>query len=639
LEFKEKMLEIRSLSKDYGSGKVLNDLSFCFPETGLFVITGPNGSGKSSLLGILSGRDRSYQGEMVYQGKIVDNSLANDYSDRMITFLPQDALVFEDLSVLENMLILTSSKDTQKAKKYLNDFSLEDSIEKKGEDLSSGEKERLAFARALMDAKPILLLDEVTSNLDTESQTVILKNILALSKEHLILFVSHENLTGDLPKNATILRLENGRLSVLQEAPESGIYDTAKKAYDFPVLHRLNWRDDVRSSYQSEKKNHKILGFVSSVLSCLAILFVTIGLSFKITTDDQSGLMIDSAYHQHLQSIYADTTPIFLGEEESGYQDPICNVLTYDLQPLGSSSEESWISGRYASGVFSCPSVPICQSMGLTLIQGRMPTKEKEAIISSLCFASLENSSFVFEKSSLCFSGIDFIITGVYQAKEHADFSRRYSDAYYQPTGINPYFRISYGFMSETVFATSTSVKGQSKVFLNTPVNQKAFLSMKVSYFHEDDPIAVDSRGQNVLENFHHFYLTYYSVGIVFLVSLSVFFLVFLLGFASQQKRRFLLLRILGMRREKLTRAQAFSYGIASLAGFLQGSIASSLILFLMDMVLRIRILGTTGRILSLSWIPLGFLSWSNTCLYLGLFVSSLPLSCTERSVFSALGD
>ena len=145
-----RFLSLNSLSKNYGEQKVLSALSYSFYPKGLYLLLGENGSGKSTLLNILSGKDTDYEGKVFYSG--------------------------EELT----------EKDREKAKKILTDLGLGDVLEEKCKELSEGEKERLCFGQALYADKEIILLDEITANLDPISTERILKNILALSKGRLV---------------------------------------------------------------------------------------------------------------------------------------------------------------------------------------------------------------------------------------------------------------------------------------------------------------------------------------------------------------------------------------------------------------------------------------------------------------------
>ncbi len=173
------MLTVQNLKKIYDE-TVINDFSFTFPEKGLFLIRGASGSGKTTLLRLLAGLESPDQG-----------SVEKGEKDK-ISFLFQEPRLVPNLTVLENVLLVKKDKDTEKAKKHLALLGLEKDMEKYPDELSGGMKLRCAIARSLYFGGNIFLWDEPTKELDLENAGVIISLMEELSKNFLVIAVTHD---------------------------------------------------------------------------------------------------------------------------------------------------------------------------------------------------------------------------------------------------------------------------------------------------------------------------------------------------------------------------------------------------------------------------------------------------------------
>ena len=184
-----KRLDLSIRSKTFGERKILSSISFSFSCPGLYVLKGENGSGKSTLLSIVSGHDQDFEGSILLDGKEINRKSLPDYFEKHVTYVPQNSIVFGSDTCLENLLcaIKKNERDVEKARSVLKFLGLERVGKSLGKDLSSGERQRLAFGRCLYFSNDIILLDEVTSNLDHESRGYIEKGIEELSKSHLVI--------------------------------------------------------------------------------------------------------------------------------------------------------------------------------------------------------------------------------------------------------------------------------------------------------------------------------------------------------------------------------------------------------------------------------------------------------------------
>lgn len=192
------MLEIKNLTKKY-EGKVLFDsFSYSFAERGIYTLVGESGIGKTTLLRIIAGLDTDYSGE-VFGGGIGRVSMAF-----------QEYRLFPHLSALDNIIFaISDGKDaavSENAAKMLRrlGFSDED-MRLRPAELSGGMKMRVSLARAFLKDAPILLLDEPTKELDPQKADAVREIISELSRDRLVIIVSHDEADAGLSDSAVIL--------------------------------------------------------------------------------------------------------------------------------------------------------------------------------------------------------------------------------------------------------------------------------------------------------------------------------------------------------------------------------------------------------------------------------------------------
>lgn len=167
------MIEVKNITKSYGDHTVLKDFSVDFDQSGVTVILGPSGTGKSTLLRCINGLEKTNSGDILVDGLSV-NDKKNLKQIRMTCGMVfQHTVIFPHLNVMENLImspmkILKTPKGeaVDKARYYLKKVGLESKEKSMHNELSGGEQQRIAIARALMMNPKALLLDEITSALD-----------------------------------------------------------------------------------------------------------------------------------------------------------------------------------------------------------------------------------------------------------------------------------------------------------------------------------------------------------------------------------------------------------------------------------------------------------------------------------------
>jgi ABC-type multidrug transport system ATPase subunit len=149
-------------------------------------IAGPNGSGKTTLATLLSGVRTPSAGSMT-----LDDIPANDVSRDDVAFVPQDPVLIESLSILENLRLVAADCDRAESEALLKSLGLDTSLDKPAGSLSRGEQRRIATARALLKRPKLLVLDEPDAWLDAEGRRCLLQTLKAIAHEVSILVVSH----------------------------------------------------------------------------------------------------------------------------------------------------------------------------------------------------------------------------------------------------------------------------------------------------------------------------------------------------------------------------------------------------------------------------------------------------------------
>ena len=198
------MLKLSNITKDYLSGdtkvNALKGIDIEFRKSEFVSILGPSGCGKTTLLNIIGGLDRYTTGDLIINGKSTKQFTDGDwdaYRNYSIGFVFQSYNLIPHQSVLSNVeLALTLSgvsKDERKARaiKALEQVGLKEQIHKKPNQLSGGQMQRVAIARALVNNPDIILADEPTGALDTETSVQIMEILKQISKDKLIIMVTH----------------------------------------------------------------------------------------------------------------------------------------------------------------------------------------------------------------------------------------------------------------------------------------------------------------------------------------------------------------------------------------------------------------------------------------------------------------
>lgn len=241
------IMEIKNISKIYGKKEkkvvALDDVSIQFMKKGFVFINGISGSGKTTLMNILAGLDSPTKGEIIYQCKNISNLRErewDDYRNSEVGVVFQNFNLIDEMTIRDNLLIplkiqdITEKECNKLIQKTLEYVGLEDYMDRQCVELSAGQKQRVAIARAIIKKPKILLADEATGNLDPENTELILKLFDKISKECLVVLISHSESSAEKFADR-IITLSEGK--VVEDKDNTRIKNLYHYPYQIDVLH------------------------------------------------------------------------------------------------------------------------------------------------------------------------------------------------------------------------------------------------------------------------------------------------------------------------------------------------------------------------------------------------------------------
>ena len=207
------MIEIKDICLHYGKSKVLNNINLSFEIGKISSIMGPNGVGKTSLLKILSGAHPSSAGKYLFQNIEVTNMRSDKLAKLGIGYVPQGREIFPLLTVLENLQIGFSclDKGEEIIPQYIYEMFpvLKKMLSRRGGDLSGGQQQQLAIARALITKPKFLLLDEPTEGIQPNIISLIgdvLRQLKDKGNMGIILVEQYFEFAYELSDNVNVMR-------------------------------------------------------------------------------------------------------------------------------------------------------------------------------------------------------------------------------------------------------------------------------------------------------------------------------------------------------------------------------------------------------------------------------------------------
>ena len=243
------MLQLKNIVKKYGEGEnvvtALNGVSITFRENEFVAILGHSGCGKTTMLNIIGGLDHYTSGDLIINGTSTKKYKDRDwdaYRNHSIGFIFQSYNLIPHQTVLANVeLALTisgvsKSERRKRAKEALEKVGLGDQLHKKPNQMSGGQMQRVAIARALINNPDILLADEPTGALDSETSIQVMEILKEIAKDKLVIMVTHNPELAE--QYATrIVRIKDGQLTGDSDPYEPDKEDETKEAKKTACFH------------------------------------------------------------------------------------------------------------------------------------------------------------------------------------------------------------------------------------------------------------------------------------------------------------------------------------------------------------------------------------------------------------------
>jgi len=220
------MIEIVKLNKYFNRGKknqihVINNTSITLPDNGLVALLGPSGCGKTTLLNTIGGLDKVKSGNIYINNKKITSKFSHkvdEIRNLNVGYIFQDYKLIDNLSVFENVAIVLKMigiKDKNEIKKrveyVLDKVGMLRYKKRPAEMLSGGERQRVGIARAIVKDPDIILADEPTGNLDSKNTLEIMNIIKAISREKLVILVTHEQKLARF-YSSRIIEMQDGKI-------------------------------------------------------------------------------------------------------------------------------------------------------------------------------------------------------------------------------------------------------------------------------------------------------------------------------------------------------------------------------------------------------------------------------------------
>lgn len=408
-------LRLENIEKNYDR-PVIKNLSYCFESGKIYVIKGVSGCGKSTLFNIIGGLERDFSGEIY----IDDEKCNKDINDN-VGYIFQQSLLLSGMSVMENLLLIKNNRE--RVLELSRQLGIEKLLDKFPEQISGGERQRVAIVRALLLEPDILLADEPTASLDKTNSKITADIIYKLkSDERIIIVATHEKYFDEIADE--IIYLKYGAIEKVEQKEQADI----NKGGPAVNMTGSNIRDNrINAIKYNLKRNKKMLKPVA--LLPFVIMFLIILIASTVQNSFSDEYMRDSINRYPMDAFNICDYDLKVFQ----YPDRI-NVYEYYV------SEENGITALYlsdkADSVFSVDGM---------IQYGKFPASDNEILV-SYEYAVAQFGEDDLGKNigkEIIFRGREFVISGIaYSLDENvvadnknASFKSYYeSDAYYDNT-------------------------------------------------------------------------------------------------------------------------------------------------------------------------------------------------------------
>ncbi len=321
------MIELRNIDKSYNSitgiTEILNKTNYVFPNSGFVAIEGRSGSGKTTLFNMISGFDEDYKGKILYDGTDIKSLKKRDkrkfYKTNLFYLKSRDNFV-KNITVKEALEIYLSKDSIIKANQLIEEFKLEYLINKKIKKLSSGELQKISIIIAVSKKAKITLLDEPICNIDSQSVSLFLDLIKELSKESLVLYISHYE--DDYDNYFTdIVSIEDGHI-VVSKSHEGDNCDTQESSSSVSKY-------SLKKALILEKSKPLSLYFLFRLIIILMVSFTLYVV--KVNSINVSDIYIDSLDEMSVNIVGGTRLNNDVVEKKKIYSSPTNLSISYNV--------------------------------------------------------------------------------------------------------------------------------------------------------------------------------------------------------------------------------------------------------------------------------------------------------------------
>lgn len=409
------MLHISGINKTYSQGStrqyVIKNLSVSFPDVGFFSILGKSGSGKTTLLNILGGIDSFDSGEITLSGLNYTSLSSSDWNKihaNIISFVFQEYNLIDQFTVIENLQFALPNVDNQLIDETLDKFELLEKKDKYPNQLSGGEKQRIAIIRSLLKESRMILVDEPTGNLDEETSLVVVRFLKELTKGKLVIMVTHDTAIAQQYSDQVLL-MKQGRLCENIESFSKSQQISLDGLSSLGFSSRRAWRLSLQ---QMKKKLSKYIQYVLIFSITLFFLSMAFALLFVNEFSVAAHNLIDT------NTQYYEYTPIYVNNADEQYFFSQLHSSTYklyqayqvSLEEVGNSSNNSYLS--IISGYMAYHD-------RVEITQGRAPSNDNEIVVSDYFAKALvndsENISSIDDILGYKIPNTNMIVSGLYK--------------------------------------------------------------------------------------------------------------------------------------------------------------------------------------------------------------------------------
>ncbi len=347
------MLKLKNIVKNYKVGegvvKAVKDVSVEFRKSEFVAILGPSGCGKTTLLNIIGGLDKYTSGDLIINNRSTKEFKDRDwdsYRNHSVGFVFQSYNLINHLTVAENVeLALTLSGINKKERKIkaieaLNKVGLNDKINKLPNQLSGGQMQRVAIARAIVNDPEILLADEPTGAIDSETAIQIMNILKEISKDRLIIMVTHNAELAEEYATRIVQLLDGEKIS------DSKPYDSKKEIIAF-------------NNGVDYKSNKTSMSFITAFLLSLKNLLTKKGRTVLIAFAGSIGIIgialvlsLSNGFQTYVDSLQKDTLasyPLSISEEGIDFS----KFMNMKIQNLEEFPEENVIHPQELAGLLA----------------------------------------------------------------------------------------------------------------------------------------------------------------------------------------------------------------------------------------------------------------------------------------------